>query len=155
MKKILVNIVQGLQSRFNLRSVGAVEEIGLMDSVQPITNVDELLVERSIANISSSITATGNILIYRVPASTRLTLRGYQFTAITGTWTIDYLLIVNPATTEEQRIEQFTGVAERSSNLDGRVLILEPGWDIYLHCDTKAVNGNVGFYFIKELQRVY
>jgi hypothetical protein len=87
MKKVLANIISRLQLRFNLRTTGDIEDLMMADTIQPVTDMDELLSARVLYLQGNAISGTGNITALTVPPGKRYKLLYWAYDRTSGTFT--------------------------------------------------------------------
>lgn len=132
-----------LYTRFLIEPLPAqmTDQPSVSTMIVPITDADELLIERTIQSVDRTITAPGQFLAYTVPAGKRATIRAASLFQLTGTYTIDAWLLVDGTTSVT--LQRLASVTASATNFEGQQIKAETGWQLRVNVDAESVNGDL------------
>lgn len=128
-----------LQNRFKTSQVFGAEPPRILESIQPITNADELLQIPKVSGLSKTFTelTTGMFLVFTVPEKKRWIAHTITAEVISGTMTIDRIVLYDLG---------LLGVTiwnvAAGTYINGYLrekLVLEAGWKLYVNIVTHTV----------------
>jgi hypothetical protein len=139
-------ILSRLVTRFGLADIpDQVNPSALMafvKSIQPVTNVDQLLlVPKVVVPAAFNVTAVGTIIIDTVPTNKRRHYHTLRAQLTTGTFTMQAFQIGDGANVA--LLKFLTSAADiQYGNLD-KDFIAEAGWQVSVYVDAKTLNGTM------------
>jgi len=139
-----------LYTRFLIEPLpaGLTDQPGVATLIQPITDADELLIDRTIQSADVTITAPGQFTGYTVPAGKRATIRAASLTLLTGTYTIDAWLLVDGSTAVV--LQRLASVTVSATTFEGQEIKAETGWELRVNVDAESVNGDLRIGLLVE-----
>lgn len=132
-----------LATRFKARIAGEEDEgyPVILDTLQPVTDFDELAKEQIIAIQTMPISGVGSVLYWTVPKGERWTLKVLRVAQSTGDYTFTQVLLASAVGSIP--ILQVSASTDELTMFEGQEIVAIEGWTISVYFDAGTSPGNV------------
>jgi len=111
--------------------------------VTPITDADELLLDRGVNRKTEIVSATGEVDIFTVAEDKRDNIIAIWLFQATGTFTFNAIIVKDaPSSANNMRIDSFTTTSERIF-LPPAGFKMDSGWQLTVNVDVHSGAGNL------------